>query len=200
MSTAQQTGGAEKILQVAMGFFAQKGYEATSTREIVEAAGVTKPMLYYYFGSKEGLCKAAIKHFVQPFFAELRQMAAECREPRDLLVDFVWKNLQHFNDHRDVFRFYMSLCFGPDREKFLEDFESLGKEVRALFWDLTSRIAQAGILRPGCEEDFAMTLQHMLHARNMACFFERTEPTRELARRTVDNLLDGFGTGERLWN
>ena len=141
MSTAQQTGGADKILQVAIGLFAQKGYDATSTREIVEAAGVTKPMLYYYFGSKEGLCKAAIKRLVQPFFAELRQMAAERREPRELLVDFVWKNLQHFNDHRDVFRFYMSLCFGPDRDKFVQDFESLGKEVRALFWDLTSRIA-----------------------------------------------------------
>jgi AcrR family transcriptional regulator len=193
MSIAQQVGGADRILQVAIGFFAQKGYEATSTREIVEAAGVTKPMLYYYFGSKEGLCKAAIRRFVQPFFAELRQTAAECREPRELLVDFVWKHFQHFHNHRDVFRFYMSLCFGPDRDKFVDDFESLGKEVRALFWDLTSRIATTGILRPGCEEDFAMTLHHILQARNMACFFERTEPTRELARRTVDNILDGFG-------
>ena len=195
MSIAQQTGGADRILQVAIILFAQKGYEATSTREIVEAAGVTKPMLYYYFGSKEGLCKAAIRRFVQPFFAELRQTAAECREPRELLVDFVWKNLQHFNDHRDVFRFYMSLCFGPDREKFLEDFESLGKEVRALFRELASRIATTGILRPGCEEDFALTLQQMIHARNMVCLFEGTEPSRDLAQRTVDYLLDGFGTG-----
>ena len=92
MSTAQQVGGAEKILHVAICLFAQKGYDATSTREIVEAAGVTKPMLYYYFGSKEGLCKAAIKSFAEPFLAELRQIAAETCPPRQLLVDFVWKD------------------------------------------------------------------------------------------------------------
>jgi AcrR family transcriptional regulator len=193
MSTAQQVGGAERILQVAIGLFAQKGYEATSTREIVEAAGVTKPMLYYYFGSKEGLCKAAIKRFVQPFFAELRQTTAESREPRELLVDFVWMHFQHFHNHRDVFQFYMSLCFGPDREKFLQDFESLGEEIHVLFGELASRVARTGILRPGCEEDFAITLQHTIQAQNMARFFARTEPTRQLAQRTVDNLLDGFG-------
>ena len=144
MLTAQQVGGAERILQVAICLFAQKGYEATSTREIVEAAGVTKPMLYYYFGSKEGLCKAAIKRFVQPFFAELRQTTAESREPRELLVDFVWMHFQHFHNHRDVFQFYMSLCFGPDREKFLQDFESLGEEIHVLFGELASRVAPRG--------------------------------------------------------
>ena len=193
MSTAQQVGGAERILQVAVCLFAQKGYEATSTREIVEAAGVTKPMLYYYFGSKEGLCKAAIKRFVQPFFAELRQTTAESREPRELLVDFVWMHFQHFHNHRDVFQFYMSLCFGPEREKFLQDFESLGEEIHVLFQDLAARVARMGILRPGCEEDFAIALQHTIQAQNMARFFQRTEPTRQLAQRTVDNLLDGFG-------
>ena len=35
--------------------FAERGYDATSVREIVEAAGVAKPTLYYYFRSKEGL-------------------------------------------------------------------------------------------------------------------------------------------------
>jgi AcrR family transcriptional regulator len=195
MSTAQQVGGAEKILHVAICLFAQKGYDATSTREIVEAAGVTKPMLYYYFGSKEGLCKAAIKSFAEPFLAELRQIAAETCSPRQLLVDFVWKHFQHFSGHRDVVRFYMSLHFGPDREKFQQDFQSLHREVRALFRELASRIATTGILRPGCEEDFALTLQQMIHARNMVCLFEGTEPSRDLAQRTVDYLLDGFGTG-----
>ena len=38
--------------------FAERGYDATSVREIVEAAGVAKPTLYYYFRSKEGLAQA----------------------------------------------------------------------------------------------------------------------------------------------
>jgi AcrR family transcriptional regulator len=157
-------------------------------------------MLYYYFGSKEGLCKAAIKSFAGPFLVELRELAAESRPPRELLVEFVWRHFQHFSSHRDVVRFYMGLHFGPDREKFRQDFKSLHQEVRSLFRELAATIAATGILRPGCEEDFAMSLQQMIHARNMVCLFEQTEPTREMARRTVDNLLDGFGAGDRPWN
>ena len=40
---------AAKIVAAAVRLFCEKGYEATAVREIVEAAGVTKPVLYYYF-------------------------------------------------------------------------------------------------------------------------------------------------------
>ena len=45
----------ERLLTEALRLFTSKGFSATSVREIVESAGVTKPVLYYYFGSKEGL-------------------------------------------------------------------------------------------------------------------------------------------------
>ncbi len=35
--------------------FASRGYDATGIQEIVDAAGITKPTLYHYFGSKRGL-------------------------------------------------------------------------------------------------------------------------------------------------
>jgi AcrR family transcriptional regulator len=49
-------GISEKLLSVAREMcFARKGYDRTSVQEIVAAAGVTKPVLYYYFRNKEGL-------------------------------------------------------------------------------------------------------------------------------------------------
>lgn len=45
----------ERLMAAAMDQFALRGYAATSVRELCEAAGVTKPVLYYYFKSKEGL-------------------------------------------------------------------------------------------------------------------------------------------------
>ena len=53
--------GVRKTLLVAgIDLFAEKGYASTSVREIVSAAGVTKPVLYYYFQSKEGLFQAIL--------------------------------------------------------------------------------------------------------------------------------------------
>src|SRR5690242_15062890 len=45
----------ERLLDSALTLFTQRGYAASSVREICAEAGVTKPVLYYYFGSKEGL-------------------------------------------------------------------------------------------------------------------------------------------------
>jgi AcrR family transcriptional regulator len=49
------------ILDVAGQVFARVGYESAPMDEIADRAGVSKPMLYTYFGSKEGLYLAYIE-------------------------------------------------------------------------------------------------------------------------------------------
>ena len=58
------------LLASALKLFNQKGYTGTTVREIVADAGVTKPVLYYYFGNKEGIY---LELFEDPFrqFEEL---------------------------------------------------------------------------------------------------------------------------------
>jgi AcrR family transcriptional regulator len=51
----------ERLLETATELFAEKGYAGASVREIVEKAGVSKPVLYYYFKSKEGLFYAILE-------------------------------------------------------------------------------------------------------------------------------------------
>lgn len=50
----------DRILDVALALFAEKGYEATSMREIAEQLGFTKPALYYHFDSKEDIVRALL--------------------------------------------------------------------------------------------------------------------------------------------
>ena len=42
----------ERILECALELFYAKGYDAVGVQEIAERSGITKPTLYYYFGSK----------------------------------------------------------------------------------------------------------------------------------------------------
>ena len=49
------------MIAVAEEVFATLGYQASSMDEIAERVGVSKPMLYEYFGSKEGLLVACIR-------------------------------------------------------------------------------------------------------------------------------------------
>nr|WP_317363145.1 helix-turn-helix domain-containing protein [uncultured Blautia sp.] len=51
----------ELLLNTALELFHAKGYDAVGVQEIVDRAGVTKPTLYYYFGSKLGLLKSLLE-------------------------------------------------------------------------------------------------------------------------------------------
>jgi AcrR family transcriptional regulator len=51
----------QNIIGAARALFAQKGYSGTAVDEIAVKAKTTKPMLYYYFGSKEGLFAAVLE-------------------------------------------------------------------------------------------------------------------------------------------
>ena len=61
MMDVQHATSAERILSTALDLFAVKGYDATSVREICEAAGITKPTLYHFFGSKDGVFQALVR-------------------------------------------------------------------------------------------------------------------------------------------
>ncbi|GAA4667551.1 MULTISPECIES: TetR/AcrR family transcriptional regulator [Amycolatopsis] len=63
MTTRKRMPRAERerqMLEVAEAVFAERGYAAASMDEIAEQVGVSKPMLYEYFHSKEGLLLACI--------------------------------------------------------------------------------------------------------------------------------------------
>lgn len=61
----------ERLLREAADLFNRKGYAATSVGEIVAAAGVTKPVLYYHFESKEGLYLRLMEEGLGSFRATL---------------------------------------------------------------------------------------------------------------------------------
>ena len=67
--SVHKTSSAGRILSTALDLFAVKGYDATAVREICEAAGITKPTLYHFFGSKDGVFQA----LVTGAFDEFRQ-------------------------------------------------------------------------------------------------------------------------------
>ena len=63
------------ILTQALELFAARGYDAIGVQEIAEAAGVTKPTLYHYFGSKHGLLQALLETYHTPLTEAVRQAA-----------------------------------------------------------------------------------------------------------------------------
>ncbi|HEY3451515.1 MAG TPA: TetR/AcrR family transcriptional regulator [Myxococcales bacterium] len=102
-----------KLLACALRLFVSKGYDGVGVQEIVEAAGVTKPTLYHYFGSKQGLLETLLAEEI----AELEErLQAACDYRHDLpktLTDIARACFEFAKGHREVYRLLLSLYFAP---------------------------------------------------------------------------------------
>ena len=88
----------DAVLTAARDLFTSKGFANTSVREICESAGVTPPVLYYYFGSKKGLFEAVIEKTVQleDFCGLLREAVEGATDPWDELRAYVYTYMTAF--------------------------------------------------------------------------------------------------------
>ena len=67
----------DRIVAAATELFGRQGYEATSTRQIVEAAQVTKGALYHWFSSKEDLLTSIYRDLLGVSDDEYAELVAE---------------------------------------------------------------------------------------------------------------------------
>jgi AcrR family transcriptional regulator len=131
----------ERLLHVAADVFARKGYAATSVNEIVEAAGVTKPVLYYYFENKAGI-------FQEIFVEARRQFLDTLRAPQDpklpvitRLVDLCVRVYDLFSSHLEIARLVHSIYYGPPQGAPPMDLE----QFHLPFQDALARLVEEGL-------------------------------------------------------
>lgn len=74
------------LLAAARGLFIHKGYAATSTPEIVAAAGITRGALYHHFADKQDLFRAILEDEACAVAADIERAAPEDLPVRDALL------------------------------------------------------------------------------------------------------------------
>jgi AcrR family transcriptional regulator len=89
------------ILDVAGQVFARTGFHAGSMDEIASGAGVSKPMLYAYFGSKEGLYLAYLDRTGRELLDRLLGAAGTIKAPIERLRARILEFLAFVEEHRD---------------------------------------------------------------------------------------------------
>jgi AcrR family transcriptional regulator len=89
-----------EMLEAAGEIFASQGFHAASMDAIAAAAGISKPMLYNYFGSKEGLYLAYIRHSGRALLRSLRDAASPQAPGGERLRAGVIAFLTYVEEHR----------------------------------------------------------------------------------------------------
>jgi AcrR family transcriptional regulator len=119
----------ERLLDAAMALFAAKGYASTSVREIVSLAGVSKPVLYYYFENKEGLFRAILDWAVELQEAMLADVLQNHGTVLERLYYLYQRVYQGVLENQNLFRMIHNLLFGPPQGAPPYDYESYHRRM-----------------------------------------------------------------------
>jgi AcrR family transcriptional regulator len=136
----------QRLLAAATGLFAQKGYAATTVREIVTAAGVTPPVLYYYFENKEGIFLELMREAWDQCDAVLDEALGAAGSPRERILHLSERMLSLFRERIVTARVVYSVQYGPPQGAPFFDFEAYHTKFREAILGLVEQAVAAGDL------------------------------------------------------
>jgi AcrR family transcriptional regulator len=116
MKSAVQPDARQIILASAEKHFARAGFTGTSIQEIIADTGFTKPTLYYYFQSKEGLFKALLDHAHDTCYERMERAAASKSDLGRKLVAILADLFEFLHDREDLIRLAFAAAFAAPGE------------------------------------------------------------------------------------
>jgi AcrR family transcriptional regulator len=97
-----------QLISQALSLFSHGGYRETSLQDIADRLGITRPLFYYYFQSKEDLLWRLIGHVGDALRDGARPIVASDAAPVDKLRRLLEAHAAALLENRDTFRIYFA--------------------------------------------------------------------------------------------
>jgi len=143
----------ERLLGAAMEQFTRRGYAATSVREICLAACVTKPVLYYYFKSKEGLYLHLMEESYTRFESTLAELSGFTGSIRQRVIHFCQSVLDSCIQQLPLVKLMYSIYYGTPQGAPPFNLEQYYDRMLHVLTGLLEEGIALGELRPGNVQD-----------------------------------------------
>jgi len=140
------------ILTVATEEFASLGLAGARVDAIAERTQTTKRMIYYYFGSKDGLYQAVLEKAYADIRAVEQQIPTLETDPAAALRTLVELTFDYHDTHRDFVR--LVSIENLDAGRHIKQISTMQDENRRVIQSLEQILAQgaaAGLFRPGLD-------------------------------------------------
>ena len=176
----------ERLIEVGTELFARKGYAATTTREIVSAAGVTKPVLYYYFRSKEGIYLEIMEKSYRRFESVVDEAASVSGDLVGRLLHLCDRIFELVLEKIDVVRIMYAIYYGPPQGAPFFDFDGVHQKLYEVIRQMVVEGMKKKELRKANPEDMTWAVLGGFH---VAMENELSHPERELGRNGLRRIL-----------
>ena len=196
MLDLSQTGGdtRSKIFTVAAKLFAEKGYNAVSMREISEMSGMSKPTIYYYFGSKEGIYSDLIETGINQFTKWLDDVAVldvPVTEKLRRMAKIYFKSAREFPEYT---RLFMKLNLSMEKLDFQLHYSKQKFSKNELCTELFQEGVRTGEFRQSLDPDIAAKIYSGVLVHYVLHYLagDDVEINDELGDKIVDMVVEGM--------
>lgn len=97
-----------ELLAIAAELFADRGYVATTVRDIADEAGILSGSLYHHFDSKESMIDEILSTFIDQTLASYESVIAEGKGPKETFEGLVRTSLESMVDSRSAILIYQN--------------------------------------------------------------------------------------------
>ncbi|MBW0449580.1 TetR/AcrR family transcriptional regulator [bacterium M00.F.Ca.ET.228.01.1.1] len=184
----------EEVLEAASATFWLKGYEATSTRDLVKCTGLTQPSLYNAFGDKRGLYLRALEHYLDRSLRERIRRLESTMPPAQAITGFFEETIERSvsDPHkRGCMLVNSALEMTPDDEAFRKLVATEIAEIREFFHRCLIAAQKNGTLPQTIRADDAAA--HLLATVLGMRVLARVDPQRAVLSSAVASALVLFG-------
>jgi AcrR family transcriptional regulator len=181
----------DRILAVAERLFAERGYAATSIREISQGANVNRALIYYYFRDKRDLYWAVFQEGVEQMSRMMVEATRGGKTAREKLDAFVGGYYRLLLQRQDTVRIAFREITGSGEELGLPVRKCFGENLAQLQAIIGEGIV-SGELRALDPEMTAHSLIGMINVfMTQRLVTERTFPPDQAVRHTLDLFWNG---------
>lgn len=143
---ADTRGNREKLLDAGIELLSRKRFTDIKMEEVAALSGVTKPMVYYYFGSKSGYFTSLVEHMFDVARGIFREVLPDNITVKDALRRFMLTRLRLQKENARYTEAWENLLQESWR---LSDMEITGRKFfHEVFQPVFDRAVQEGEIRP----------------------------------------------------
>ena len=135
----------EQLMEVATKLFARHGYEATTTAAIAEAAGITEPILYRHFKSKQELFVAIVRAMSEQTMKHWNDLIAGVVDPVERIRRVAAQFPSHIQKLSDAYHVIHGALSTSRDAKVMKVMKEHYAQIEEFFVGVVSEGQKAGI-------------------------------------------------------
>lgn len=135
------------LVRLAGELFAEKGFRATTVREIADAAGILSGSLYHHFDSKESIGDELLSGFLNEVLTGYREAVADMDDPRRTIEQFVRSSAATLARHRAALTMLQNDWNHFRAVPRFDYLRTATREIENLWVDQLERGKQSGLFR-----------------------------------------------------